>query len=162
VGTFTGTRVLRLERTHIPRLIDRLTDARIRAAKPKASAYKLTDGDGLTLLVSEAGTKLWRVRYRHLGRESMLGLGEYPTVSLSAAREKRDEVRRQLANGVNPAGAADTFKAIAEEWLGKQPFSPKTLEKAQWTFNDLLYPGRAHARGCRRSGAGRLREIRRQ
>lgn len=132
----------------MPRIVDRLTDSGIRAAKCGPSPYRLADGDGLYLLVSEAGTKLWRLRYRHQGRESMVGLGEYPTVSLAAARAKRDEVRRQLSDGIDPAAAkraqrdahADTFKAIAEEWLAKQPFSPKTLEKARWTLNDLLYP----------------------
>lgn len=132
----------------MPRLVDRLTDTRIRSAKAQRSAFKLPDGHGLYLLVTEAGSKLWRLRYRLQGRESMLGLGEYPAVSLGMARTRRDEVHRQIANGVDPAAAKraereaqdDTFKAIAEEWLAKQPFTPKTLAKARWTFDDLIYP----------------------
>ena len=105
------------------RLVNQLTDKSIRAAKPREAAYKLPDGDGLYLLVSEAGSKLWRLRYRHGNRESMLSLGEYPAVSLGMARERRDDARRLVAKGIDPAAAKraeresrdDTFKVIAKE-----------------------------------------------
>jgi integrase len=69
-------------------------------------------------------------------------------VSLKRAREKRDEARSLIADGVDPSlkrqaeklAHADTFEAIAREWLAKQPFTEKTLEKAEWTFNDLIFP----------------------
>ena len=78
----------------------------------------------------------------------MISLGAYPDVSLKLARERRDETRKQLAVEIDPAahrraeraGQANTFKAIADEWIAKQNFSPKTLEKAEWTFRDLLNP----------------------
>lgn len=75
---------------------------------------------------------MWRYRYRFNGKASMLGLGEYPAVSLADARSARDKARRLLDDGINPAqarrddererrAAADnTFKAVASEWIEKQ------------------------------------------
>jgi integrase len=125
-----------------------LTATRIRAAKPRQKPYKIPDGRGLYLLVSPTGGRLWRLRYRYAGRESMLGLGAYPEVTLKAARDRADDTRKQLAEGTDPAVAkraersaqADTFKAIALEWLGKQRFAAATREKTDWTFNELLFP----------------------
>jgi integrase len=125
-----------------------LTQKRIDAAKRRERPYKLLDGRGLYLLVSPAGGRLWRLRYRLDGRESMLGLGAYPEVSLKTARDRAGAVYKQLSNGADPAAMkraarsaqADTFQAIAIEWLGKQRFEPATLEKTKWTFNALLFP----------------------
>ncbi len=130
------------------RILPTLTETRIRAAKGAEKPYKLRDGGGLHLLVTPAGGRLWRMRYRHRGRESMIGLGSYPEVSLKVARARRDEARKLLGSGGDPAaarraargGRANTFEAIALEWLARQPFSAATLEKAQWTFKDLLFP----------------------
>jgi integrase len=125
-----------------------LNEARIRAAKPKEKPYKLRDGRGLHLLITPSGGRLWRFRYRHAGRESMVSLGAYPDVPLKDARERREEARRALASGIDPAaqrkaeraGLEDTFEAIALEWLGKQQFATATREKAEWTFRELLFP----------------------
>jgi len=78
----------------------------------------------------------------------MVSLGTYPATSLKAARAKRAELRTAIEAGKNPAAerraeranSADTFEALAREWLVKQPFAPKTLKKAVWTFEDLLFP----------------------
>lgn len=125
-----------------------LNEARIRAAKPKEKPYKLRDGRGLYLLVTSKGGRLWRLRYRQGGRESMVSLGAYPDVSLKVARERRDDARKLVASGVDPAaqrkaeraGLENTFQAVALEWLGKQHFAKTTLEKARWTFDELLFP----------------------
>src|SRR5262249_50082884 len=124
-----------------------LSDARIRAAKPKDKAYKLFDTLGLYLKVSTSGARLWRFKYSLNGHEKLLALGQYPDVSLSRAREKRDEARRLVADGVDPAvqrlvernAKADTFAVIAAEWLELQRkrFAPATIEKAEWTEFDL-------------------------
>jgi len=125
-----------------------LTKPRVDSAKPREKPYKLRDGEGLYLLVTPAGGRLWRLRYRYKGRESMLGLGQYPEVPLKMARERARDARELLADGRDPAAArraergaqADTFEAIAREWLSKQHFEEATLEKAEWTFRDLLFP----------------------
>jgi integrase len=127
---------------------DFLTEARIRRARPKERPYKLRDGGGLYLLITSGDAKQWRLRYVIGGRESMLSLGTYPATSLRAARAKRAELRSVLEAGKNPAAerraaranGANTFETIAREWLAKQTFAPKTLAKAVWTFEDLLFP----------------------
>lgn len=106
-----------------------LTDSAIRAAKPQDRPYKLTDGCGLHLHVAPAGGKWWRLRYRCNGREQMLSLGIYPDVTLKEARQRRDEIRRQLTAGIDPSAArkaeqasaqgADSFETLAREWFGK-------------------------------------------
>jgi hypothetical protein len=125
-----------------------LTEARIRSAKPKGRPYKLRDGGGLFLLITPANARLWRLRYKVRGRESRLGLGTYPTTSLTVARARRAEMRASLEAGKNPAverraeceTSANALKTLAGEWLAKQSFAPKTLKKAVWTFDDLLFP----------------------
>ena len=73
-----------------------LTDTAIRLAKAGDSDRKLADGKGLYLLITPAGSKLWRLKYRIDGREKKLGFGSYPDVSLSDARKRRDEARETL------------------------------------------------------------------
>ena len=127
-----------------------LSEARIRAAKPRDRPYKLFDTLGLYLKVEPGGGRLWRFRYRAVGVEKLLSIGSYPEVPLKRARAKRDEARRLLADGVDPSvqrkaeksARADTFAAISLEWLELQRkrFAPATIEKAEWTFNHLLNP----------------------
>jgi hypothetical protein len=75
----------------------RLTDIRVRNAKPQAKAYKLSDGGGMYLLVKPDGGHYWRLDYRFAGKRRTLALGVYPTVTLSNARIQRDEARRDSA-----------------------------------------------------------------
>ncbi len=145
VGTIAGTRTTGGYGFGGDRLSDR---SAIRSARPKGRPYKLRDGGGLYLLITPADARLWRLRYKVRGRESMLGLGSYPATSLKAARARRAELRAALEAGRDPAAerraerasSSNTFEAIAREWLAKQPFAPKTLKKAVWTFEDLLFP----------------------
>jgi integrase len=125
-----------------------LTEHQIKAAKAQERPYKLTDAEGLSLLVTPSGGRLWRLRYRYGGRESMIGLGSYPATSLKLARERRDVARAQLEAGQNPssvkAEARDrqgvTFEALATEWLSRQSFTAKTRSKAEWMLDDLVVP----------------------
>jgi hypothetical protein len=102
-----------------------LNESRIRAAKSTEKPYKLFDERGLFLLVTPAGGRLWRFRYRHGGVEKLLTLGAYPHVSLKRAREKRDDAPRHVADGVDPSAkrraerdpATNTFVVVADEWL---------------------------------------------
>ena len=106
-----------------------LTPSAVQNAKPRAKPYKLTDERSMFLLVTPAGGKLWRFKYRRPGTrtENLLSLGAYPDVSLKRAREKREEARKLLADGIDPGAkrqaertaSPDTFEAIAREWLAQ-------------------------------------------
>lgn len=65
-----------------------LTDTEIRRSKQTERAYKLSDSGGLHLLVTPAGGKLWRWKYRFDGTEKLMALGRYPEVTLADARER--------------------------------------------------------------------------
>ncbi|MFT3905624.1 MAG: integrase arm-type DNA-binding domain-containing protein [Steroidobacteraceae bacterium] len=127
-----------------------LTDAAIKAAKPKEKPYKLSDGKGLFLLVTPKGGRWWRLRYAHGGKEKLLSLGTYPEISLSRARARRDEARSQVAEGLDPsavrkqarAARDDTFGAVATEWLGKQKhkLTAGAYARANWMLEKLLIP----------------------
>ncbi len=129
-----------------------LSDTAIRAAKPKRKQFKLYDEGGLYLIVKPSGGKLWRLKYRHLGKELALSLGRYPAVGLKEARAGRDQARKLIASGKNPAfekkraavaasvGAANTFSAIAEELIAKREregLKEITTGKARWLLSLL-------------------------
>ncbi|MEY3900076.1 MAG: hypothetical protein RI962_1231, partial [Pseudomonadota bacterium] len=78
-----------------------LTDTRVKTAKPQAKLYKLVDERGLHLSVYPSGSKLWHMRYRFEGKEKTASLGKYPEVSLAEAREKRDQMRKLVANDID-------------------------------------------------------------
>lgn len=116
----------------MPKLVTPLTDAQIKNAKPKAKAYKLSDGGGLYLEVMPTGSKLWRMKFtRANGKESRLAFGRYPEISLAEARERRMAARKLASDGVDLADhrdaqkavratqAANSFEAVAREWLTK-------------------------------------------
>lgn len=106
-----------------------LSDLAIRNAKPQDKPYKLTDGDGMFLLVQPNGGKYWRLAYRYLGKQKTLALGVYPEVSLALARQRRAEAREQLAKGSDPGeakkadrraahlAADNSFEVVALAWL---------------------------------------------
>ena len=120
-----------------------LTDAKIRNTKPEAKPVKLVDGGGLYLEVRPSGAKLWRYRYRIAGKENVFAVGEYFNdkrgghVSLDEARSERDKARALVKQGIHPAHHrqaerlathaenANTFEAVAREWIAKK--------KSGWT-----------------------------
>lgn len=79
-----------------------LTDIAIRAFKPAPKSYKRGDDKGLFILGHPSGSLLWRFKYRFYGQERALSFGKYPEVTLKMARDKRDEARAMLAEGVDP------------------------------------------------------------
>lgn len=105
-----------------------LTDAKIRALKPKEKTYRLGDAGGLYVEVATNGSRYWRMKYRVAGKEKRLAFGVYPDVSLADAREKRDAAKKILAAGGDPGetkkaeklaqklNAENTFEAVAREW----------------------------------------------
>ena len=104
-----------------------LTDAKVRAAKPSDKSVKISDGDGMHLLVHTNGSKYWRLQYRFNGKQKMLALGVYPEVSLADARQKRDAARKLIVAGIDPnehkkaeqekqQDETRTFEAVARVW----------------------------------------------
>jgi hypothetical protein len=106
-----------------------LSDTAIKNAKPKDKPYKLTDEKGMFLLVNPNGSKYFRLDYRFDGKRKTLALGVYPEISLKQAREKRDDAKQQIANGIDPNdnkkaiklskadNAANSFEVLAREWF---------------------------------------------
>ena len=92
-----------------------LTELEIKKAKPETKAYKLTDGGGLFLLVHTNGGKYWRLRYRVGGKEKLLAIGVYPDVTLSEARERREQARKLLANGADPSAVKQEAKQASNK-----------------------------------------------
>ncbi len=115
-----------------------LSDTAIRNAKPQSKPYKAYDSGGLFIIVTPAGGKWWRLKYRFAGKEKLLSLGVYPEVGLKEARRRRDEAKEQLAMGIDPsnarqavkeavrAEATNSFEVVAREWHSLQ--SPKWVE----------------------------------
>src|SRR5262249_34573953 len=87
-------------------------------AKANERLTKLSDGDGLFLHVYPNGRKLWRMSYRHAGKQRDILFGPYPLVSLLEAREKRYAARKLLLDGKDPSAerkAEETAAARREE-----------------------------------------------
>lgn len=105
-----------------------LSDVQVRNAKSKEKDYKLSDGQGIYLLIATTGGKLWRLDYTFAGKRKTLALGNYPSVSLADARQRRDDAKKLLANGVDPgaikkaqkaatvAETENSFEVVAREW----------------------------------------------
>ncbi len=79
-----------------------LTDTAVRQIKSKAKDFKLSDANGLFLLVKTTGAKYWRLKYRYFGAEKLLALGVYPEVRLAEARRGAEDARRLLRDGIDP------------------------------------------------------------
>ncbi len=133
-----------------------LTDVTCRATKPGAKRRKLSDGGGLQLWIMPNGARLWRLVYRHLGKQRALSLGIYPEVTLTEARSRRDEARLLLRDGKDPIQerdksrraeqekrtAGDSFGTVAKEFLDKcrrENYSEVTLAKKEWLLS-LAFP----------------------
>lgn len=106
-----------------------LTATGVKQAKPREKQYKMTDGDGMYLLVTPAGGKYWRYNYRYAGKRKTLALGVYPEISLADARSRHFSAREDLARGTDPSevkrvekvtrhlAAAESFEAVGREWF---------------------------------------------
>ena len=148
-----------------------LTDVFIRSLKPLEKPYKHFDGGGLYIHVAPTGSKLWRMSYRFAGKGKLLSFGEYPTVSLKDAREKREEAKKLLAQGIDPSvwkkqeKAAriiphrDTFENLAMEWHEtKTSRLSEDWQDAYLAFGNPRHPRRGKTYGTGRSyGHGKIR-----
>lgn len=136
-----------------------ITDVALRKAKPQDKPFKIAAGNGLYLLVNPTGSKLWRWKYRVAGREKLLALGAYPTITLLDARQRCEESRRLLALGQDPgelrkshkvslaradALASETFERVASDWMAARDAKGDTAEttaaKDRWRLESYLFP----------------------
>jgi len=133
-----------------------LTNVVITNTKPSDARknIKLADGGGLYLLITPAGSRYWRLKYRWAGKEKLLALGVYPEVSLKEARVRRDVARKQLSEGIDPsakrradrvaakAASESSFKALALEWHQTKAaeWAPGHASDVLRTLNLYLFP----------------------
>jgi Arm DNA-binding domain len=132
------------------RLAPHRSDVAIRKERAGPAARKLFDGGGLYFLLNPDGSRWWRFKYRIDGREKLLSLGVYPEVTLRRARDRRDEARRLIADGVDPAverraeklAAGENFESIAREWLSLQEdkLTPGSLNRERDRLEDFSIP----------------------
>lgn len=128
-----------------------LTDIKVRTTKPSDKPFKLTDGQGMHLLINPNGSKYWRLQYRFGGKQKVLALGVYPMVSLSEARRKRDEAKKLVSDGIDPSekkkadkfeqSEALTFEAVARDWhtACKRKWSDSHSERVLKSLEDNLF-----------------------
>jgi integrase len=129
-----------------------LTELAIKNLKPKSKPYRKTDNGGLYLWVTPAGGRFWRWRYERGGHEQILSLGGYPAVKLAEARDKRDEARRILKDGGDPAAPATaaaappasgpSFSTVMERWLASQSrvWAPRHARKVRQALDKWVVP----------------------
>lgn len=137
-----------------------LTDAKIRNTKPGDKPIRLPDGGWLYLEIRPSGAKLWRFRYRIAGKENIFAIGEYFSdkreghVSLDDARKERDKARALVNQGIHPAHqrqaerlathteSANTFEAVAREWIAKKKpgWTPYYLRQVERFMEADVFP----------------------
>ena len=112
----------------MPKLAERLTDIKVKNAKPKEKPYKLAAWRGLHLLVKNDGSKHWQFRFRFGAKENTIAIGRYPEVSLAIAEKQATGALELLAGGINPSehkkaatasetgSLANSFEVVAREW----------------------------------------------
>lgn len=130
-----------------------LTVTAVKQAKPKEKSYKLYDQLGLFLVVKPSGRKYWHFKYKFNGKNKLLSIGPYPTVSLKEAREERDRLRKFLAKGIDPSlarkqnmlqgnGGQNSFKEVALEWFERQKnvWAKSHADKVLGRLNNHVFP----------------------
>jgi len=131
-----------------------LSDTAIRNLKVPSKPTKISDDRGLFLLLTPSGGKLWRFKYRFDRKERLLALGRYPDVSLAKARERREDARRLLADGIDPNAhrkihkearaelLRNTFEAVAREWYSRElpVWAPTQAKKMTGILEKDLFP----------------------
>lgn len=134
----------------MPKIVKPLTDTEIKKAKPSKKQYKLSDGQGLSLIITPKGSKYFRFDYTFNKKRNSLSFGTYPELSLKVAREKRTVAREQIQNGINPSEkkviqeiqAKPTFQEICERWLDivKTDWAEITYTKNLCIIENNAYP----------------------
>jgi len=132
----------------------KLTQKTIDATCPGESRRRIFDGDGLYLEIDPSGRRWWRFKYFIAKRERRISLGTYPEITLKVARAKREEMRRLVANGIDPgeqrkamrtradAIVTESFEALAREWHehNKAVWSPDHAERVLRRLVKEVFP----------------------
>lgn len=136
-------------------IFNRLSDKACKAfASQKARGKKLSDGGGLYILITPSGSASWRIKYRIEGKEKIYSIGNYPEISLAAARAELGEVKallrehkdpvieRRLNRAASAASSDNTFRAIAQDWLAmkQKEWSPGHYTKSARALERDIYP----------------------
>lgn len=129
-----------------------ISDAALRAAKPSNKPYKLSAGGGLYLEVKPNGSKLWRWKYRLLGKENRTALGNYPKLLLRDAREAMEASRKLVEQGIHPSQQkrldrikvghehANSFEAVAREWVALRDWQEVTKSRRLNMLERVVFP----------------------
>jgi len=132
----------------------KLNDTKCKNLKPTDKTQKVSDGDGLYLMVYPHGSKIWQFMYSYLGRRQTISFGKYPAISLSEARRLRIEAREQLAKGLNPSAIRkskkkaqaqeleNSFYQVALRWKSTKAakVSTRTLDTAWKRLERYILP----------------------
>lgn len=128
-----------------------LTDAVVRQAKTTGKDYTLNDTDGLVLFVTARGAKKWHFRFTWMGKQQRVAVGSYPEMSLKDAREQRDDLRAQVARGIDPrvhrlqvkaaelAAPMNTFASVFKAWRDFKALGLKTGRQSTLSQIDRIF-----------------------
>lgn len=112
--------------------MQKLTNTKIKSIKPSDKVKKISDGEGLTLVIKPTGSKLFNYNFRFHNKQRTMSFGKYPEVSLAEARNQVKEVKKLLKQGIDPVRHREqeslkvefehknTFEYVSREWLKKQ------------------------------------------
>ncbi|MEX3583675.1 MAG: Arm DNA-binding domain-containing protein [Burkholderia sp.] len=123
-----------------------LTDVEIRKNAPREKKYRLADGGGMYLEVHPNGSRYWHLKYRLAAKEKLLALGVYPTVTLKEAREKRENAKKKLSNGIDPGEARQAEKRTLIATMPKTP-SRQSRGNGMQNFQRIC-PSRTPSKTC--------------
>ncbi|ATZ64903.1 tyrosine-type recombinase/integrase [Acinetobacter bereziniae] len=117
----------------------KLTDTECRKAQPKEKRYRLSDENGLSLLVTPSGQKYWNIRFTVLGERKSESLGQYPDMSLKKARELALELKYKYSKSVLHEEIKPFFKEVAEDWFDNQreTWSSKHISNVRASLDEL-------------------------
>ena len=121
------------------RTVKELTATEVEKAKAGSVQKKLYDGRGLLLIVTPSGGKWWRFNYSFSGKSKTISFGTYPEVSLADARQRREDARKLLANGIDPSANRKAVKSANEELLANsleviaREWHKHMLERKEWS-----------------------------
>jgi integrase len=133
----------------MPKIVKPLSELQVRQAKPTNKSYKLFDGGGLYVEITPNGSKCWRLKYRIDDKERRISLGIYPSVSLAAARAKKDEYKYLVSTGENPVhtkykpvASNNTIENISKMWFNthSERFSIHYRKSATIHLNRHIIP----------------------